>query len=138
MELAGLVVGIVPLIREVIKSYTTVRSFIKTYRRYSDEIRRLFCQFDVQKTNFENECDLLLQGIEGQDDPENDSGEDAMLDSRLRERLSRNYESAVNTIEYIKSALEDIHGELQCFDILRSKRLEVKLLYLYMICIRWL
>ncbi|OJD33086.1 lon protease like peroxisomal [Diplodia corticola] len=117
MEAAGLAVGIVPLVIEAIKSYKAARKLIKTYRRCSEEIDKFYFQFEIQQTNFENECDLLLLD-------DDDSLRILLSGGREDQRLVENYENCAGILKHIAHALSEVHREMQCFKILKKERLK--------------
>ena len=132
LEVAGLGVGILlPLVVEALKGYSTTRKQLKTYRAYSNEVRRLYNHFGIQRDNYFNECQLLLQDLVGDDaedmldDCSHHRWGDSDLAERIRKRLENNYDNCVRIMKAIKETLEEVAEELKPFDVLLSEKSQV-------------
>ncbi|KAF2145964.1 uncharacterized protein K452DRAFT_242384 [Aplosporella prunicola CBS 121167] len=129
LEVAGLGVGILlPLVVEAVKGYSTTRKQLKTYRAYSNEVRRLYDHFGIQRDNYLNECQLLLQDLVGDDvedmleDCSHDRWKDRDLAERIKKRLENNYDNCVRIMMAVKEALEEVAEELKPFEVLLSEK----------------
>src|SRR5690349_8666010 len=70
-EIAGLAVGILPILVKVVKSYSTVADGLHTFRHYSREVKVISLQLNVQNGIFLNHCRLLLRLVEDDKAAEN-------------------------------------------------------------------
>jgi hypothetical protein len=70
LEIAGLAFGILPILVEVIKSYSTISRKIHTLRHYSKEVRSISEQLKIHNGIFLNEVRLLLRSIEDEKEVE--------------------------------------------------------------------
>jgi len=67
VTIAGLALGIAPLIISAVENYETTFQPFVTYGRYSREIDRFKTRLSTQKAIFNNECQLLLSAVENKD-----------------------------------------------------------------------
>ncbi|KAI9686883.1 MAG: hypothetical protein M1822_002636 [Bathelium mastoideum] len=135
MEVAGIVLGVLPLIVEAVKSYKATYEKVKIFQHYSREVSlfhtlriyRVQNLLSAQKQVFFNEY-LLLLGMVVQDDYklhaliEDGSdyiSEDQALDLRLLRCLGNNHETCRNIIDDILDSLDQIQRKLSCFDVLK-------------------
>lgn len=127
------VVGVLPVIANVLKAYGCVRATFRTFRQFSREMKRLSTQLGVQKQLFSNHCDLLLISIINEKDIVTtmiDHYGDARwhdddLEVQTRKRLRNNYDICRDVVEEIVSTLSKLEKELEVFDVLTGPRLDV-------------
>jgi hypothetical protein len=134
VEVAGLFLGVLPVVIEAVKAYHTTYKKIQNFRHYSREVERIQKQFRVRQRMFLNECHLLLQLVVDDDvtkamlgDFEHSLWRDKDLNNQLNNYLSDSYQSCKDIVEDTQIILEDVGEELRCFDIIASEKLKVKL-----------
>lgn len=60
IKVAGLAFGIVLIVVEILKSYSTAKRSLITFSRHSEVISDIQLQFQVAAASFNNDCRLLL------------------------------------------------------------------------------
>lgn len=132
--IAGLVLGIAPLIISAVENYETTFQYFVTYRRYAREINKFATRLDAQKAIFNNQCQLLLLAAErhGQQedvildnilkDPNHPSRSNEALNKHLGELLGASLETCVSTLRLIHQTLEEITRETKGFEELSNKK----------------
>lgn len=61
--IAGLVLGVLPLIIKAVESYKKIGDVVATYRKYSKAVHIFSAELSTQKAIFQNECTLLLADV---------------------------------------------------------------------------
>lgn len=132
MEVAGIVLGVLPLIVEAIESYEKIGDLILTYRRYSKEVGKFNTEIAVQRVLFRNECVLLLSQVVDDEralhdmfnEPahglrnclRNDDNLDRKLLQLMNERVHDSYKQIVALLGLIRQSLEQIYGETKNYE----------------------
>ena len=117
---AGLAVGVLPLLIAAAEHYDQCfRPFVR-YKRIAKEADHFRNQLNIQRTIFRNQCRLLLEQIVEHDAascmlkaPEHSSWHDAALDAKISQLLGESSEACVATIEIIEQRLRHIQSECQ-------------------------
>lgn len=132
LEIPSLVFGILPILVEAVKSYSTVANSLHTFRHYSKEVRTIKIQFRCHQGIFMNECRLLLCLIEDEGGAKDmlDDGTDRrwtskQLNDQLNEALKDNFDLCRRIVEASKEVVDGMSEELKKFDILVEKRSQV-------------
>jgi hypothetical protein len=132
--IAGLVLGIAPLIISAVENYEVTFQPFVTYRRYSREIAKFATRLDAQKVIFNNQCQLLLLAAEkdgpSEDvildyilkDPNHPSRRNRALSDRLEHLLGASLKTCDTTLRMIQEALNEITKETRCFKELSEKK----------------
>lgn len=135
MEGAGLAVGIVPLVVGALKAYHAVHQYLRIFRRYASEIKRLFVRFNVQQSILESELDLLLRKARRYGPKaspmsaaellaQHDCGALARklsgLDDALRQLLGKHADTFISLLVGIAEQLQELQNELKCFDAVKA------------------
>ncbi|EUC42454.1 hypothetical protein COCMIDRAFT_7987 [Bipolaris oryzae ATCC 44560] len=130
MEIAGLVVGILPILLEVVKSYSMICDKIRTFRRCTRELEDIFMEFKAIRVIFLNEVRLLLGSIQNKKqtkvdlkDYNNQRWVNQETEDQLRAILQDNYDVCGEIIQHTGLFLEDIASELEGFDPFLSQKL---------------
>ncbi|KAF4634007.1 hypothetical protein G7Y89_g4108 [Cudoniella acicularis] len=125
---AGLVLGVVPLLISAVENYEVTFQPFVTYRRYAKEVERFTAKLEAQRAIFHNECQLLLQAI-GQNlpdilrDPNHVARKDEQLLKRLQELLGSSYVTCVMTLKLINDTLNEVTEETKGFgDLIEKKK----------------
>ncbi|KAF1949882.1 hypothetical protein CC80DRAFT_529157 [Byssothecium circinans] len=94
IEIAGLVFGVVPVVVEILKSYSTAKRRLATFSQHAEVACDIQLRFQVAAANFNNDCRLLLQATiahpsevsEMMDDPTHKSWQEQGKDIEQRLR----------------------------------------------------
>lgn len=124
IEIAGLAVGVLPILVELVKSYSTILRKARTLRHHGKVIRSLATQLDTQNGIFLNEVRLLLRSVEEENVIETmlENANDyrwtsSELSSRLRWALRENFSVCRNIVEEIGDSIEELREDLALFDV---------------------
>jgi hypothetical protein len=125
--IAGLVLGVIPLLISAAENYEVTFQPFVTYRRHIKEVQRFKARLDAQRAIFQNECQLLLLAVDQNltdilRDPNHPSRSDEQLSKRLRDLLGNSYNSCVSTLKLINDTLEEISQETKGFQDLLHNR----------------
>jgi hypothetical protein len=119
LEIAGAVLGALPLIISALEHYATGVRTAKRFWRYKSVMEDLITQIDTQHGIFINTLELLLWGlvtVEQMTDlliePGGDGWRDAKLDSKLRDRLRSAYDAYFRNVDGLNKSLVMIMGKL--------------------------
>lgn len=63
IEIASLAFGIVPIVVEILKFYSTAKRRLATFLRYAEVVCDIHLRFQVAAANFNNDCRLPLQAV---------------------------------------------------------------------------
>ncbi|KAF1912799.1 hypothetical protein BDU57DRAFT_589639 [Ampelomyces quisqualis] len=122
IEIAGLVFGVIPLVVEILKHYSTTKSRLTTFARHAEVENEIQLGFHVAAANFNNSCRLLLQAVvtypaEVSDMMEHptdkrwqEQGND--IEKRLRSLMEGDYDLCQNIITRIRDILRETHENL--------------------------
>jgi hypothetical protein len=132
IEVAGLVFGILPILVEVVKSFSTVADGLHTFRHYSKEVKSISLQVNVQNGIFLNHCRLMLRLVEDEKAAE-DMLEDRSdrrwtskdLNDKLNNVLRDSFELCYSIIEETKDIIDEIKEEMENFDELKARKNKV-------------
>jgi hypothetical protein len=132
IEVAGLAFGILPILIEVVKSYSTVADGLHTFRHYSKEVRAISLQLNVQNSIFLNHCRLLLRLVEDDKAAEDmlENRDDrrwtsAELNDKLNIVLRESFDLCRDIVEGTKEIIDEIKHELVRFDDLKAQKTTV-------------
>jgi hypothetical protein len=119
LEIAGVVLGALPLVISALEHYVAGVNTAKRFWRYKSELRSLILQINTQGGIFLNTLEQLLGGvvrIENMDsflsNPGGDAWQDASVDLRLRERLRGTYKVYLDNVSGMKISMERIMRKL--------------------------
>lgn len=133
LEIAGLAVGVLPILFEVVKSYSIIRDKIRTFRRCNQELEDVFVEFKAIRVIFLNEVRLLLRSTQNKKQAKLDLEEcnnrrwaNQETEDRFRAVLQDNYDACREIIQHISRFLEEIASELENFDPFLSQKLPVR------------
>lgn len=133
IEAAGIVLGAVPVIVEVIKTLETVHRKLHTFRHYAREIRKIFDRIQVQYCVFENELERLLlnsgiaklQAESMMADLEHPSWTEPRDREKIRLCLGKDAGAYQQLVEGIAEALHAMTKQLTAFDSILEQRSKV-------------
>ncbi|EUC45205.1 hypothetical protein COCMIDRAFT_96258 [Bipolaris oryzae ATCC 44560] len=122
IEVAGLVFGVVPVVVEILKSYSTARSKLTTFSRHAEVASDIQLKFRVAAANFKNDCRMLLQAAmadpseisEMMEDPAHknwqEQGKD--IEQRLRSLMQQDYELCQEIVTRLHDILRETRDSL--------------------------
>jgi hypothetical protein len=130
--IAGLTLGIIPLIISMVENYeVTFQPFI-TYRHYSSEIAKFATRLNTQKAIFNNQCQLLLQATKADDfevaldhilkEPFHALRHKSPLSDQLEALLGMSLKTCVSLMQLVKNTLDEIMEETKGFQSLSNKK----------------
>ncbi|KAL1636601.1 hypothetical protein SLS56_001186 [Neofusicoccum ribis] len=116
VEVAGLVLGTLPLLIEAIKAYADGVSTVERYLKYEVPLRNLHRALGAEYVIYQNTCEELLNGlVENNDErtalleqPGGPGWRKPALERKLNQRLSRAYTAYVETMEDMEFAVSEI------------------------------
>ena len=132
MEVAGVILGVIPIVVEALKAWKTVSSKLRTLRHYSKEIKCVYDKLRVQQCLFENELEVLLSQAGGNGvalavlkhaAPANSS----KLDAEISDFLGRDGETYFELVQNVAIQLDALRNELKSFDKLTDQKRDVSL-----------
>lgn len=132
-EVVSVVFGVLPVLIEAVKAYSSVSESLHTFRHYSKEIKAIRVQFKVHHGIFLNEGRLLLRLV-GDERAAKDMLDDAAdtrwkskeLNDRFNTALKDNFELCRSIIEASKDIADGLIEELRKFDILVERKAQVR------------
>jgi hypothetical protein len=130
---AGLVLGVIPLLISAAENYEVTFQPFVTYRRHFKEVQRFTARLDAQRAIFHNECQLLLLAV-GQnltdilEDPNHPSRSDHNVSKRLEALLGSSYNTCIPTLQLINDTLEEVTTETAGFGDLLEKKVSWRVL----------
>jgi hypothetical protein len=122
IEIAGLVFGVIPLVVEILKHYSTAKSRLIAFSRHTAVVCDIQLGFQVAAANFNNDCRLLLQAVVDQaadvaeliEDPTDkrwlEQAND--IEKRLRGLMEGDYDMYQNIVTRIRDILRETHESL--------------------------
>ncbi|KAK4203638.1 hypothetical protein QBC40DRAFT_316431 [Triangularia verruculosa] len=115
-EIAGVVLGTLPVIIHILQSYA---SSISSLRRYHREVRSLIRRLETEHTTLEDILEKLLIGIAPEDqieemirEPFGPLWKDQEIHTRVRGRLWRSYGIFEQNIRDLRDSLKEIRQQL--------------------------
>lgn len=132
IEIAGLAVGVLPLLVELVKSYSAMLRRAHTFRHYGKAVKSLSIQLDTQNGLFMNEIRLLLLCVGDEAVVESmlaDAGDQRWtsheMGQRLHQVLGDNFIICRNIIEEIGEMIADLRKDLEQFDVFWDRKSKV-------------
>jgi hypothetical protein len=129
LEIAGLAFGILPILIEVIKSYSTISRKVHTLRHYSKEVKSISEQLKIHNGIFLNEVRLLLRSIEDEKEVESmlNEADDRRwkgrnLNDKIAAVLGESFDLCRSIIGSTKDIIDAMGDDMARFDeILKQK-----------------
>jgi hypothetical protein len=119
LEVAGVVLGALPLVISALEHYANGIHTAKRYWRYKLELKSLILQIDTERGIFINTLEQLLGGLvriehmtEFLSNPGGEAWQDAEIDLKLRDRLRSVYSIYLGNVGGMKRSLEMIMEKL--------------------------
>ncbi|KAF2012580.1 hypothetical protein BU24DRAFT_442997 [Aaosphaeria arxii CBS 175.79] len=120
IEVAGLAIGIVPIVVEIIKSFQTTKDRLKTFTHHAQVVYDVQLRFRVAATNFANDCQLLLKAVvedaselsEMIVNPKHQGWKAPSLEDNFRRFLERDYELCEAVVVRVRDVLRETQSQL--------------------------
>lgn len=119
-EVAGVVLGAVPLLISALEHYSDGLSTLKRWRRYEHELRSLVRNLDTERVKLQNVGEKLLVGIVPEShieamikDPQGNLWREEKTQKKIRSRLWEGYELFEDTIVDIKKAVDEMKERIE-------------------------
>jgi hypothetical protein len=132
LEIAGLAFGILPVLIEVIKSYSTISRKTHTLRHYSKEVRSISEQLKIHNGIFLNEVRLLLRSIEDEKEVESmlNERDDCRwkardLNDKIATVLGKSFHLCRSIIESTKDIIDAMGDDMASFDEILEQKTKV-------------
>jgi hypothetical protein len=123
LEIAGLAFGILPILIELVKSYSTISRKVHTLRHFSREVRSISEQLKIHKGIFLNEVRLLLRSIEDEKEVEsmlNEADDHRWkardLNDKIAAVLGESFDLCRSIIESTKDIIDAMGDDMARFD----------------------
>ncbi|CAI6342536.1 unnamed protein product [Periconia digitata] len=124
IEVAGIVIGIVPIVVAILKSNRALQTRLRTFTRYVEAVRAVQLRHKVAATNFSVDCQLLLKAVVDNahelsqmiDDPKHANWQDPALEERLQRFLGRNSQVLEDVVVKIREVLQETDTRLSKLD----------------------
>ncbi|KAI0968602.1 hypothetical protein F4678DRAFT_442296 [Xylaria arbuscula] len=120
LEVAGLVLGAVPLLISALEHYSDGLSTLKKWRRYEHELRSLVRNLDTERVKLQNVCEKLLVGIVSESqieamikEPLGGLWKEEKTQGRIHSRLWEGYSLFEDTITDIKRAVDEMNKRIE-------------------------
>ncbi|KAI1069123.1 hypothetical protein LB507_006312 [Fusarium sp. FIESC RH6] len=118
-EVAGIVLGSIPLVISTLEHYKNGVSIFQRYRKWDREIRRLIMNLETEKVRLQNVCEKLLDGIVPPSqidamvrDPGGDLWIKKETQKAIRARLWNSFDVFEKALRNIQSATEEMYEKL--------------------------
>ncbi|KAJ4369654.1 hypothetical protein N0V83_005416 [Neocucurbitaria cava] len=108
IEVAGLVLGAIPLILKGLQFYAEGIAVTKRYWKYKEEVNNILYELGAENTMYINTINMLLIGVVSRKemteflaDPGGVRWKEAKFDKKLRQRLDTSYDSYMESITHL-------------------------------------
>lgn len=116
IEVAGLVLGALPLIVEVLKAYSNGASTIRRYIRFQRPLKSLSTELSIEHVLYQRSCERLLDGLVDDNNereallkkPGGPAWKNPELETKLQQRLSKGCSVFVDAINEVEFAVTEI------------------------------
>lgn len=133
MEVAGVVIGAVPIVVAALKAWKEVHRKLRTFRHYAKEVKQVYDRVRVQKCVFENELEALLVASGQASDTaqamlstlDHQAWTDTSTYTKLAAHLRKDYEIYLESMQTVSANLSEIQREFKAFDCLEAQRASV-------------
>ncbi|GKU08643.1 unnamed protein product [Fusarium langsethiae] len=118
-EVAGVVLGSLPLVISVLEHYKNGVSLIQRYRRYERELQRLIRNLETEQVKLQNFCEKLLDGIIPPslidamvENPRGDLWVKEEIQKAIRARLWKSWDVFEGNLRDIQTTTEEMYDKL--------------------------
>lgn len=118
-EVAGIVLGSIPLVISALEHYRDGVSTIQRWRKYDRELQSLIRNLNIEKVKFQNICEKLLLGLVSPshielmiETPFGIMWRHEAVRRKMRARLSNSFDVFESTVEDMRSAISEMMRRL--------------------------
>ncbi|CAF3628609.1 unnamed protein product [Fusarium graminearum] len=118
-EVAGIVLGGIPLVISALEHYKNGVSLIQRYRRYERELQRLIRNLETEQVKLQNVCEKLLDGIVSPslidkmvENPGGELWSKQETQKAIRTRLWKSWDVFERTLRDIQTATDEMYDKL--------------------------
>ncbi|KMU89300.1 hypothetical protein CIHG_06972 [Coccidioides immitis H538.4] len=130
IEVAGLVLGAIPILVSALEAFIKGVSTIKKLMRYKTELKNLLRALITEYDIFRNSCEELLEGLAPASRiaqllqcPGGEAWKEPPIERKLKDRLQRSYFGYLQTVDDMNDAIEEFKrrlklgkdGQVRCF-----------------------
>jgi hypothetical protein len=120
VEVAGLVLGSIPLILAGLQFYAEGINVTKRYAKYREEVSSLVVELRAENTLYFNSINMLLIGVVEQGemalflaDPQGARWRDPKFDRTMKKRLGTSFDSYFETVKQMEATTERLKERLK-------------------------
>lgn len=118
-EVAGVVLGTIPLLISALEHYKEGISTIRTWRNYDRELRSLIRNLETERVRFQDICEKLLVGLVSQcqiesmvDDPFGPAWHEERIRAKIQARLWRSFSNFEDIVKDMEEATKEMMTKL--------------------------
>ncbi|KAJ0338706.1 hypothetical protein COL922a_005296 [Colletotrichum nupharicola] len=118
-EVAGVVLGTIPLLISALEHYKEGISTIRAWRNYDRELRSLIRNLQTERVRFQDVCEKLLVGLVSQcqiesmvDDPFGPAWQEEKVRTKIEARLWRSFSNFEDIIKDMEEATKEMKTKL--------------------------
>ncbi|KAF4817786.1 hypothetical protein CGCSCA5_v005441 [Colletotrichum siamense] len=118
-EVAGVVLGTIPLLISALEHYKEGISTIRAWRNYDRELRSLIRNLQTERVRFQDVCEKLLVGLVSQcqiesmvDDPFGPAWQEEKVRAKIEARLWRSFSNFEDIIKDMEEATKEMKTKL--------------------------
>lgn len=119
-EIAGVVLGSIPLIVSTLENYKTGVRTIQRWRRYGKELQSLIRNLETERAKLQNVCEKLLDGVVRPSQIDSMVGDpygplwlEESIQKEIRVRLWRDWDAFERTLKDIQESIKEIEERLE-------------------------
>ncbi|KAI8211608.1 hypothetical protein K4K52_010122 [Colletotrichum sp. SAR 10_76] len=118
-EVAGIVLGTIPLLISALEHYKEGISTIRAWRNYDRELRSLIRNLQTERVRFQDVCEKLLVGLVSQrqiesmvDDPFGPAWQEEKVRAKIEARLWRSFNNFEDIVKDMEEAAKEMRTKL--------------------------
>ncbi|KAF5525098.1 hypothetical protein CGCA056_v002794 [Colletotrichum aenigma] len=118
-EVAGVVLGTIPLVISALEHYKQGISTIRTWRNYNRELRILILSLETERVRFQDVCEKLLVGLVSPcqiesmvEDPFGPAWQEDVIQAKIKARLWRSFSIFEDVVKDMEEATKEMMKKL--------------------------
>ncbi|KAI8157328.1 hypothetical protein K4K49_004614 [Colletotrichum sp. SAR 10_70] len=118
-EVAGVVLGTIPLVISALEHYKQGISTIRTWRNYNRELRILILSLETERVRFQDVCEKLLVGLVSPcqiesmvEDPFGPAWQEDVIQAKIKARLWRSFSIFEDIVKDMEEATKEMMKKL--------------------------
>lgn len=120
IEVAGLVLGALPILLEGLKFYSEGVDTAIRFWKYREGVKGLISELAAEQTIYQNSIEIIIHGVVDARDvaefltrPGGELWQKPDFEERLRKRLETSFDSYLNTVSRMKIVVDAFKGKLK-------------------------